>query len=763
MKLQWFRENGISVVDFLRSNELLRRLDRRTMKMLARVLMPVELPAGQALFQQGAPGDRLYFVASGRLRAVRTLSDGTKHILGEVGPSEIVGEAALLTDEPRYATVECIEDSNVLSLSRDHFQKLLADHPEEIQFFAKLITRRHEDTHREKYRPVSRDLLEFLRTVPLFAALPRAVLGEIESHLVWLHLPAGHDLMKQGDPSDGLYVVLGGRLAFQAQDAQGALIRSGTFGRGELIGELAILTGEKRSATVTALRDCELVKLPDISVQRLLKESPKAVFALTRTLADRMTRNAPLGKETTYSAIAVIPVSSSVNIEDFAHELNQAMARTSRTLLCRSKDLEHGIGVPISKIDPDNPRHEMFVWFSQQEEKADFLILQGSHDEPLWNESCMRQADLMLLVADVKDQAMPTAPELRLLGDAGRNVAGESRLVLLQPRGARTGSETEKFLKAHPASRHHHVRKQTPEDMERLARAISGKSVGVVLGGGGARGLAHIGVIQALRDAGTPIDLLCGTSAGAIVSGIYAALQDPDQLKATIREMAVTQNPLNDYTFPFVSLVRGRRYSRTIQEAVGDVRIEDLLLPYAAVACDLTISTEAVFMKGPLWKAMRASSSLPGIAPPLYEDGHLFVDGGLLNNLPVDVMRKLGAHRILAVDVSDAKMPEDEAYGQFLGVRSTSVAPGFLKMLGNRLRPPSKRTKLPSLGNILMRSTMIGSVLKVKQARQDATIYARLPVDPFGLLEWTSMDAIVEVGRSYAAENADLWKDRLGA
>jgi CRP-like cAMP-binding protein len=171
MNLRWFREHGISVVEFLRTTDVLSGLDRRVLKALARTFIPVTVMPGEAIVRQGEPGDALYLVASGRLQAARRRTDGTEVILGEVCTGEIVGEGAVLTDEPRYASVTAMQESNLLRLSRKDFQALHAQYPEEFRQVSAIIARRQEEGHQQKFRPVSRNLIEFLQSVPLFAFL----------------------------------------------------------------------------------------------------------------------------------------------------------------------------------------------------------------------------------------------------------------------------------------------------------------------------------------------------------------------------------------------------------------------------------------------------------------------------------------------------------------------------------------------------------------------------------------------------------------
>lgn len=762
MNLRWFREHGISVVEFLRTSHILSGLDRATLKALARVFVPVTVEAGQAVMHQGDTGDSMFMVASGRLQASRKSADGTESILGEICTGEIVGEASILTDEPRYAEVTALLDSNLLRLSRFDFQNLLAEHPGELQHLSSVIARRRQEGHQQRFRPVSRSLIEFLQNVPLFAFLPPPLLREIEPNLTWLHLPAGRELMHQGDEADGLYVVVGGRLRFESRDAQGRLVRSGDFARGDIVGELALLTGDQRSATVRAMRDSELVKLSNVSVQRMLHEAPHAIFWLTRILAERLGRNERTAHPKRFSVLTVLPVSQNVDIAEFCSGLREALAYHGTTDLMTQARVDGKFGAGTSNLEMDDPRQEeMMVWLSAREEEVGYLILQGSADSMQWNERCLRQADKILLVGDAAGDGRLSPVEIKYPADA-EHISAERSLVIVQPAGMLRATDTVRFLSQRNGIRHFHVRRHSSTDMARVARTLTGNSIGLVLGGGGARGMAHIGVLQALLEHNVPIDMIGGTSAGAIMAGSYAFFQDIELVKKAVRRFMVDQNPLNDFTFPFISVARGRKYSDSLREVFLGVRLEDLILPAFSIACNLTTSAETVINSGLVWTALRATSSLPGIAPPLFMDGSLYVDGGLLNNLPVDAMQNLGAGKTIAIDVSSSTQNEDADYGKFMRSETAAVAPSFLRVLANKFRSRRTRCKLPTLAGVLVRSTMIGSVTRVSKARAEADVFARLPLEGYGLLDFKAMDQLVEIGYTHAIENMAAWKKSLG-
>ena len=199
-----------------------------------------------------------------------------------------------------------------------------------------------------------------------------------------------------------------------------------------------------------------------------------------------------------------------------------------------------------------------------------------------------------------------------------------------------------------PGIRHHHVRGSA--DFERVVRLLTGRAVGLVLSGGGARGFAHLGVVRALREHGVPIDLVGGTSMGGILAAGVAKDWDDAELVERFRRCFVDTNPLSDFTLPVVSLVSGRKVGMLLRRELGDLDIEDLPLPFFCVSSNLTTGRIAVHQRGPLWRWLRASVAIPGVLPPVFQGGEVFVDGGSMNNLPVDVMRASGRGAVIGVD-----------------------------------------------------------------------------------------------------------------
>jgi predicted acylesterase/phospholipase RssA len=278
---------------------------------------------------------------------------------------------------------------------------------------------------------------------------------------------------------------------------------------------------------------------------------------------------------------------------------------------------------------------------------------------------------------------------------------------------------------------------------------LAGRGITLVLGGGGARGYAHIGVVRAMEKLGIPIDMVGGTSSGAIAGAAVAREWSADRMEATMTRFG---RRLLDPTLPLVSIVSGGRVWRALDESFGGgVGIEDLWLPFFCVATDLTTAAPVVHRRGPLTRALRSSLSLPGILPPVSIDGHLLIDGGLLDNLPIGVMRQLnGGSRIIAVDVSPR--------ADLVAAREVGTHVSGWRVLAQRIRHPRTRPSVPGIVEILSRTVAVAGLhFEDTHGRPTADLLLQPPVARFGTLDFANVRVIADAGYQPSLEALQAW------
>ena len=273
--------------------------------------------------------------------------------------------------------------------------------------------------------------------------------------------------------------------------------------------------------------------------------------------------------------------------------------------------------------------------------------------------------------------------------------------------------------------------------------------MGVALGGGGARAFAHIGVIRALEEAGIEIDGIGGTSQGSLIAAQYALGWDVETMVERNREVFLKSKPQRSFTLPFVSIL-SRRPRGLLEEMFSDLEIEDLWLSYFAVSANLTTARQVVHQRGALSDAMFASMAVPGVVAPAVSDGELLVDGGVLNNLPGDVVRRLWGGRVITVDVGA------ETEKRFTSDRNELPSAGAI--LKSSLNPFAEKVKVPGIVEILLRSSLLGSAQNTAAAEAEADLFLRPPVGEFGMFEVKAIDRLVEIGYQHARERLENWR-----
>jgi NTE family protein len=567
----------------------------------------------------------------------------------------------------------------------------------------------------------------------LFAGLDPDARLTVEAQAAWRALHSGDVLFREGDTADALYVVVTGRLRVLAASASGEQVALAEVGRGEIVGEMALLTGDARSATVVAVRDTRLVRLSRAAFERIVQQCPGAMLLVTRRLVRRLQQaNRGPRTQTPLATIALVPLDASVDPVALGHTLVGALGALGTATLVTRARVDAELGKEVTSADAGEGR--LIAWLDGLERDHRYVVYADDARTPVWTERCARQADRLLFVAN-GDRAPAAAMEATVQRLA--RVPARRDLLLLHASAAQpTG--TSHWLTLSGARAHHHVRLHEPADIARLSRLLTGRGVGLVLGGGGARGFAHIGVIQALQEARVPIDAVGGTSMGAVIAAQFAAGAGGARMREVNRRHWVKQNPLKDKTLPVVALLAGRRLDRMIEAMFGGLQIEDLWTNFFCVSADLTRAEMRVHERGALGRAVRASMSLPGIAIPVHDAGSMLVDGGLLNNLPADVMRAT-CGKVIAVDVSPAK---DLA----IAAPYPAAASGWRLLWGRRA------SNLPGIGAILMRSVMLSSTRHQTSIAREVDLFLHPSLETFGMFEWDAVDGIADAGYRFARE-----------
>lgn len=576
---------------------------------------------------------------------------------------------------------------------------------------------------------VMEDPLDPKDTTPDQDALAEDILAR---EAEWLSVSGGDVVVKKGDPMDCFYVVASGRLRSDPSSPEQKEQRD--FARGDVLGEVHLLAGVPWKSTVRAVRDGELVRVSRDSVMKLLEDYPKQGIELTKGVVARaVARNQ--GLRASALTIALIPLNADRAHEVFAEQFAERLTPFGSVMRVDARAVDDAVTAGASSATPGDDLDGMVAsWLSMQETHHQYVIYEADRELSPWTERCIRQADRVIVVARAN-----TDPGLR---PVERRLGPESvvDLVLLHDPVVVMPNGTAAWLAHRNVRFHHHARIGDQNHAGRVARIVSGNALGIVCGGGGARGFVHPGVIRAFEEHGVAPDLYGGSSMGAVGAGLAALGWSADQIRR-LGERLPKRSVLFDYTLPLMSITAGRRLTAFLRSVFLDVNIEDIWTPFFCVSTNLTRGGIEIHRKGPIWKAVRASVAIPGIFSPVLHQGNVLVDGAVLNNLPVDIMRD--------------QWEAGTVIGVMTRINSTEFGPyefeldlSGWKILRQRLTKSRQRLKVPSILGILLRSFDIKDARSTDESSTHR--FADILIEPnttgLGFLDFTAYNELAESG-----------------
>jgi NTE family protein len=535
--------------------------------------------------------------------------------------------------------------------------------------------------------------VDWLRDCADLDGVDPSSLESLAAGAVHFSLPAGHLLFEAGTQPDGVYLLASGRLGVKTHLKPGL---TAEIEHGELVGEAGWLLGTPRSATVVALRDSEILLIPNAELDRIAARSTQFSLALARLCARRLRHsNRQEYRPKRAHIFALVPNSIEVDIAELATRLVDELGKSGRTELV---------------WDARATAHTA-TWFNRIEEVNDFVVYVANWSASGWTRQCCRQADVILLAAPARGRVNPWPTGIV---EAATARGARVELALLHQGSIHPGC-TAPWLRTLPSTLHHHI--VEPGDYGRVARLLTRRGVGLVLSGGGARGFAHLGVIRALREAKVPIDFLGGVSIGAIIAAGAAMGWSDEEMQLRYRRSFVATNPVNDYTFPFLALTRGKKVSRLLEREYGEALIEDLRHPYFCVSANLTTGRLFEHRQGRISQALRASVAIPGVMPPVFHGEGVLVDGAAINNLPVDVMQTHAPGFVIGIDVG-----ADRNFGE----------------------------RRVNIFQVLIHAGLVNSSASEQTQRELADVLLKPPLANIDLLNWQAFDGSIEAGYNYA-------------
>ncbi|MBY0240625.1 MAG: patatin-like phospholipase family protein [Burkholderiaceae bacterium] len=577
--------------------------------------------------------------------------------------------------------------------------------------------------------------IRVLRASRGFGVLDDAVLNDLASALVFRDVAGGTLVYKEGENSDSmLFCVSGGMRVSRGAGAELSLYNE--VRPGQSVGEVGLILQQPRTADVTTIRDSTLAYLSRDSYEALLTKHPLALNQVFVKTIYNFMRHTPVAQQQYAQAFAVVPLHEGAQAAEVAQQLATAFA---------SMGGAHHLRPPANGSNHGG-RHA-----DELEGEYEYLVYEAQAQPSEWTRRAFRQADQVIFVASAGSTQAMGEIEARLTQEPGFHLK-RKHLVLVHEDGARVPVDIGLWRDVREFERTYPVREGRPADFARLARFLTGRAVGVVLGGGGARGFAHLGVLRALEEHGIPVDLVGGNSMGALIGAQFACGVPLEEIRERTQVFASGgERP----TLPLISLVSGRRVERDLKRMFGDTTMDDLWTPFFAAACNLSKGITSVQDRGPLWRAVLASNSPAGLFPPVLDRGDLLVDGAILENVPVEAMRvrlgtplekRRGNGTIIAIDVDVREGPGADPNLSRLSV--WKAIKGYFN---------SDANPTPSIASILYSAGHIGGAAQRGRTIAQADHYLEPPVAEFSLMGYNRSREIAEVGYRYAIENIEKW------
>ncbi len=515
--------------------------------------------------------------------------------------------------------------------------------------------------------------LDVIRQSQIGCGLTKEEVQLVAQAVEWVEYRSGDVIFAQDDPGDSMLLVGEGRTRITVNQADGSEKFVDYLNVGEHFGEMAILTGQDRAVTMVAVMDTKLLELKRPQFQQLLRTVPQLASNVSRALGFRLRR------ETTGRALPSVPrVIGIVNSSDHDDDVRM-YRRTVRHLAATFVKQQVPIRIVTDNADAISRRENVRVseiprnmtavakarWVHLRlsehiSHEGHTLVCLSNTDTESLNQILVECEQVFWLSSP--RQANQSRSKLRTLLQSETQLRAKTHWGWLLPEGFKPENI--------PASLENLPQPDfkivvglggMPSRLERmgvsrLINFIRKTRLGLALGGGAARGLAHLGVLKAFEAEGIFFDTIAGTSAGALVAVPYAYGISPDECSEAFR---------NDLTpgWLFRHLPKGNewymlyqfrmgKWDSLLRRHVGDVKLEQLLTPVSTVAADLITGRQVVRDRGDAVHGILESINLPSISKPILRDGMALVDGGILNNIPADILPERGADLVLGVDIA---------------------------------------------------------------------------------------------------------------
>ncbi|NIP24421.1 MAG: cyclic nucleotide-binding domain-containing protein [Phycisphaerae bacterium] len=534
-----------------------------------------------------------------------------------------------------------------------------------------------------------------LKAIPLFKDLADEDLDLIAARLRHISYAKGHTIFHQGDMGDTMYLVESGQVIVWDEAADRALAY---LGPGSFVGEIALLLPERRTASLKVGLDADLYALKKDDFDQLLNQRPTIAVYMTRELSKRLL-------DTTKE-----------KFKPQARRISSLWGADHKELI---KTLSHHIEkkiaiIPLPGCSPPKGLSDL----------SDVLIL---NDLDISTENLAAQLGVQWEVYGHIVMLLPA--RVSALGRRALALANTVISIGQPPQWITDNIPREEIWET----------TNDPKQLSRIARRLTGHTVGLALSSGGGKGLAHLGVMKVLQEENIPIDFIAGTSAGAFFGILYAVGWDSERFDAFADEIQTFNRWINwDVNFiPRAGILKGAKARDIIARLVENKRFEDLDIPFYCVAADIMTGEEIVFDSGDLADAIRASLSIPGLANPWHINNRYLIDGAFVDPIPAKLLRQKGADIVIASSVIQPLAHRRNGNSR----DKTEKMPHFLQIITN------------------IQSLVEEQLVKSQEEEIDVLIHTKVQVDH--ALDFSQARSIIVAGEEAARTQLKAIKELL--
>lgn len=565
--------------------------------------------------------------------------------------------------------------------------------------------------HRPSVRKID-PLISVIKSCPFFSDMSIYKIRGLLPYFKKKILHQDEILFNRGENSNSIYILTQGKLVGTLEILEGGEKIVEIINTVEIVGELEVISGETRSFTVKALEYSELLEFPSHLFIQLFQKNQHHTLEVMKLISRRSVEAIKLiTKKKPQQFIVIFTNKQNLSIESFIENLSNNIKHYPQIIMPHQTMTASERRVFVDSLDQmieelnhnqDKEQKHRIVFIDQyQPELFKFLTEQNSRFYLLANGD--DHVFLDIFAKEIIDQLNYTKKE-------GANIP--LSLILLHQDNVKQPKYTKHWLTKSDFQLVHHVKLNDHLNYQRLIRFAIGRATGLVLSGGGMRGYAHLGVIKALLERNIDIDMIGGVSVGASVAAYYSAFPNYEKIQKMSKVGAKSiRNSFRfrNLTLPVISIFNGRIATKLAQDIFKDQCMEDLWIPCFCLSANISTISEMVHRTGPIWQAVRSSNSLPGLMPPVVINGELHCDGGIVNNLPVDVMRKFLGPRSKIIASEVTYLSKDDTHYCF--PPSFSLKESILYKLGLS----RKYYRVPHFMDTFLKSLLLGAAAKEKQ------------------------------------------------